>query len=190
MPDNEKHLDPSVNVREMLNVVVLHQDKLRDVEIRHVEELARLREKHTEDKFRDADVKYQIQFNAAKDAVSIASVAQEKAMAAALEGTKDAINKADVNTDKRFGSISEKIDGLASTLSKNSGAQGIYVTHMDLQQSLDKLQSNIELSLKPLLAFMNSQGGTSKGRSDMAGWIVGGIATLISIGSFIAMLLK
>src|ERR1035437_1142814 len=105
--------DPSFNVRGLLEEVVKRQDDLREGEFHRIDEKIAL-----------IDTKVQTQFNSAKEAVGIASVAQEKAMAAALEGTKDAINKADVNTDKRFDSLSEKIDGIAQTMSKNSGQSG------------------------------------------------------------------
>jgi len=101
---------PSFNVREMLDVSVVHQRELRESETRRVDELAILREKHIADKFRDENEKYQIQFSAAKEALGIALVAQEKSTAQALDGTKEAIVKNDANTDKRFDLLSEKID--------------------------------------------------------------------------------
>ncbi len=94
--------------------------------------------------------------------------AQEKAVAAALEGTREAINKADITTDKRFDLLSEKIDNVVTVISKSSGERQIYVTHTDLQVSLDRLQANIESTLRPVVAFMNSSVGKSSGLS--AGW--------------------
>jgi len=175
---------PSFNVREMLDVSVVHQRELRESETRRVDELAILREKHIADKFRDENEKYQIQFSAAKEALGIALVAQEKSTAQALDGTKEAIVKNDANTDKRFDLLSEKIDSIASTISKNTGAQGIYVTHTDLNTAMDKLQTSIESTLRPVVNFMNAQGGRSSGQQNMFGWIVAGIATLISIAVF------
>lgn len=140
--------------------------------------------KRIDDKFKESDIKYQIQFSAAKEALGIALIAQEKGTAAALEGTKEAINKADVATDKRFSLLSEKIDGVVETISKNTGAQGIYVTHTDLAVALDKLQVSIESTLRPVVNFMNSQSGRSSGFNSGWGYLVGGvglIATLISI---------
>ena len=146
IPINGK--DPTFNVRELVSLEVSRIDDLRDAEIKRVDE-----------KFKDNDTKSQIQFLAAKDALGIALIAQEKAVAAALEGTKEAINKADITTDKRFDLLSEKIDAIANTMSKNTGAQGIYVTHDDLTTSIEKLQDYMEHTLQPVVAFMNSQQG-------------------------------
>lgn len=154
-------------------------------EIKRLDDLREADIKRVDTKFEDADTKYQIQFSAAKEALGIALVAQEKSTAQALDGTKEAIIKNDANTDKRFDLLSEKIDSIASTMSKNTGAQGIYVTHSDLQQSLDRLQTNIELTLKPVVAFMNSNQGKSAGLN--AGWmyLIGGISI---IGMIISIL--
>lgn len=115
--------------------------------------------KHIDDRFKDVDVKYQIQFTAAEKAIGIASTAQEKLVAQALDGTKEAINKADVATDKRFELLSEKITEVSDKLNLNAGQQGVYVTHVDLTNSLDKLQTNLESTLRPLITFMNNQQG-------------------------------
>ena len=132
---------------------------LRDAETKRIDE----KFIDVNDKFAAVDVKYQIQFNAAEKAVGIASTAQEKLVAQALDGTKEAINKADVATDKRFSLLSEKIDGVVETISKNTGAQGIYVTHTDLNIAMEKLTLSIEATLRPVVAFMNSQTGQQKG---------------------------
>ena len=141
-------LDPSINVKTMIAESIERLDDLRKVEVKRIDE-----------RIDASDDKYQVQFNSAKDAVSIALIAQEKAVAAALEGTKEAINKADITTDKRFDLLSEKIDAIANTMSKNTGAQGIYVTHDDLTTSIEKLQDYMEHTLQPVVAFMNSQQG-------------------------------
>lgn len=175
--------DPSFNVREMLEASVNRQDNLRESETHRLDhDVQRL-----DDKFKDSDVKYQIQFNAAKEALGIALIAQEKGTAAALEGTKEAINKADVATDKRFSLLSEKIDGVVETINKNTGSQGIYVTYTDLSAALDKLQTNIENSLKPVIAFMNSQQGRATGSSSS----YASVATIIGISiAVITLLIK
>jgi len=49
---------------------------------------------------------------------------------------------------------------------------------------MDKLQTSIESTLRPVVNFMNAQGGRSSGQQNMFGWIVAGIATLISIAVF------
>ena len=169
----EKNNNNDTVVKNMVKEAVIRLDDIREIETKRIE-----------DKFKDIDTKYQIQFTAAEKAIAIASTAQEKLVAQALDGTKEAINKADIATDKRFELLSEKINGLSDTLNKNAGAQGIYVTHTDLQQSLDRLQTNIEVTLKPVVAFMNSAQGSGKGRQDMFGWIVAGITIIVSIFLF------
>lgn len=147
-----KQIDPTFNVRELI-----------ELSIKRIDNLAELREKHAEEKFHDKDVQYQLQFNSAKEAVSIALIAQEKAVAAALEGTKEAINKADINTDKRFSLLSEKIDGITTTMNKSTGERGIYVTHSDLSIEMEKLRASFEAMLRPVVTFMNNQTGQQKG---------------------------
>lgn len=185
MPENDqKIIDPTVNVSELVERSIVRLDDLRRIEV-----------KRLDDKIEAADVKYQVQFTSSKEAAAQrfeaqqlalkdALIAQEKAVAAALEGTKEAINKADVATDKRFGLLSEKIDAVIETTSKNTGAQGIYVTHSDLNIAMEKLQSSIEVTLRPVVNYMNSSQGKSKGLN--AGWIyflgcVSLISTLLSI---------
>ena len=168
-----REIDPTKNVIELV-----------EASIKRLDDLAELREKYIYEKIKDADVKYQIQFTAAKEAVAIASTAQEKLVAQALDGTKEAINKADINTEKRNSLLSEKIDGVIGTINKTSGERGIYVTHTDLNIAMDKLQAGIEATLRPVVTFMNSQTGRSGGLH--AGWVylLGGvslISTLIAI---------
>lgn len=163
--------------------------------IKRIDEVSELKWKYINEKIQDRDTKYQIQFTAAEKAIAIASTAQEKLVAQALDGTKEAINKADVATDKRFELLSEKINGLSDILNKNAGAQGIYVTHSDLGIVVEKIQTSFESALKPLVlqvnnitAAQNNQQGKSSGLN--AGWayLLGGISlisTLIAI--FVAL---
>lgn len=183
--------DPTVNVKSIVKESITRLDDLRNAEIKRIDrsievEIGRVNDKFNdiEKKFDDVDVKYQIQFNAAKEALGIALIAQEKAVAAALDSTKEAIGKAEIATDKRFDLLSEKIDGVNEILNKNTGAQGIYVTHSDLQISLDKLQTNIEATLRPVITFMNNSQGQQKGAS--TSWqtvvtIIGACGALIAI---------
>lgn len=136
--------------------------------------------KDVDEKFRDNDIKYQIQFNAAKEALGIALIAQEKAVAAALDSTKEAIGKAEIATDKRFDLLSEKIDGVSETLNKNTGAQGVYVTHVDLSAEMEKLRTSFETMLNPVITFMNNSTGQKTGVSNSWGLVLS-IAGLISI---------
>lgn len=123
-------------------------------------------------------------FDAQQLALKDALIAQEKAVSAALDNTREAINKADTATDKRFDLMSEKIDGVIEILNRNAGAQGIYVTHTDLNNGLSKLQTSLEETLKPLVTFMNSQQGKSSGMNNLWGLIVGGIFLFIAVVGF------
>lgn len=169
----EKLIDPTKNVVELV-----------EASIKRLDDLAEAKEKYFFEKIKDRDTQYQLQFASAKEAVGIALVAQEKAVAAALEGTREAINKADINTDKRFSLLSEKIDGITTTMNKSTGEREIYVTHDDLHSEMEKLRVSFETMLRPVITFMNSAQGTGKGREDMYGWIVGGVMFLIAVASF------
>lgn len=152
--------------------------KCADIEVKRLDAEVR----RFDEKIKDGDVKYQIQFNAAKEALGIALIAQEKAVAAALDAAKEATGKAEIAMAKQFDLLSEKIDGVSETLNKNTGATGLYVTQTDLSIALDKLSTSIEITLKPVVAFMeNSKGGQK--RTDMD-WtqlgIIGGIAIALA----------
>lgn len=169
--------DPTVNVREMIEDSSNRLDDLRKVEIRRIDE-----------KIDATDVKYQIQFDAAKDAVNTAFIAQEKAISAALIGTKEAITKSDTTTDKRFDLLSEKIDGVIESINKSSGAQGIYVTHTDLSVEMEKLRTSFETMLRPVITFMNAQTGRSDGFNQGWLYLVGGagiVSVIITLGVFL-----
>jgi vacuolar-type H+-ATPase subunit I/STV1 len=174
--------DPSINVKNIVEESVTRLDDLRKAEIRRVDEKINLN-----------DIKYQIQFADSKEAVT-----------AALTATKEAINKADQANEKRFdavnefrstlsdqqtklmtrteyesahGAITEKIDGVTDRINRTEGASGVYVTHNDLTIALDKLQQNIEITLRPVVTFMNNQTGKTEGVS--SSWAI--IATIIGI---------
>jgi hypothetical protein len=169
-----KLTDPTSNVRELV-----------DASIKRLDDLAEARSKYTDEKIHDKDTQYQLQFGSAKEAVGIALIAQEKAVAAALEGTKEAINKADINTDKRFSLLSEKIDGITDTMNKSSGERGIYVTHSDLSIEMEKLRISFETMLRPVVTFMNSQTGGAEKETHIMSYMVSAIgitSTVILLG--------
>ncbi len=157
---------------------VIRLDALREAET-----------KRFDGKFVDSDVKYQIQFNAAKEALGIALIAQEKAAANDRDSTKEAINKAEIATDKRFDLLSEKIDGVSRTTSENTGLSTAYVTHTDLNDAFDKFRNDIESVLKPVTDFMSSQQGQQKGTSSSLTTMFAVVATVVSVGLFIMKLL-
>lgn len=162
----------------ILNEEVNRLDALREAEIKRID-----------NKFIDSDVKYQIQFNAAKEALGIALIAQEKAAANDRDSTKEAINKAETATDKRFDLISEKIDGVVRTTSINSGLSTAYVTHTDLNNAFDKFRGDLEPTLKQISDFMNNQQGKQQGSNSNMTTMFAIVATVVSVGLFIMKLL-
>lgn len=167
----EKEPNQNEGTHGILNERIIRFNDLREADVKRLDE-----------KFRDYDIKYQIQFSAAKEALGIALIAQEKGTAAALDGTSKAIDKADIATDKRFSLLSEKIDGVVEAISKNSGQQGIYVTHGDLSTEMEKLRNSFESMLQPVVTFMNNQTGQQKG-------ISGSWTTLISTVGLVSALI-
>lgn len=176
MTDNPPE-DPTKNVRDILEAAIARIDDLRKAEVNRIDEKIEL-----------IDIKVQTQFTSAKEAVNTAFEAQEKAIGAALVGTREAINKSDATTDKRFDLLSEKIDGIAETISKNTGAQGIYVTHSDLSIEMEKLRTSFESMLRPVINFMNSSQGQQKGVSSSWGVLLGAVGLISTIiGIFMIM---
>ena len=158
-----------------------HQDITES--FKRIDYLRESETKRIDEKIRDSDTKYQIQFSAAEKALGIALTAQEKQVAAALEGTKEAIVKNDANTDKRFDLLSEKIDGIANTISKTSGERVIYVTHNDLAVFGEKLQASFEDALKPLISQVNSLTAAQSNQQGRSSGLSTGWATLLgSVG--------
>lgn len=178
--------DPTINVRSLVHEATEYLDDLQKVEVKRVDEKIL----SLDDKIDERDDKYQVQFNAAKDAVSIALIAQEKAVAAALDATKEAIGKAEIATDKRFDLLSEKIDGVNDTLNKNAGAQGIYVTHTDLSAEMEKLRTSFEGMLRPVITFMNNSTGKSAGLN--AGWVylLGGLTFISTVMAIVVTIIN
>lgn len=181
MPENKPTIDPTFNVKELVDTSIRRLDDIRQIEVNRIT-----------DRIDANDVKYQMQFNAAKDNVSIALIAQEKAVAAALDAAKEATSKSEISMDKRFDLLSKKIDELMEIINKNTGAQGIYVTHNDLNNSFDKFRIDIETMLRPVITkveqlstVQNTNTGKGEGMTRMYGWIVGGVLFLITIASFI-----
>ena len=150
------------------------------------------------------DEKYQIQFSDSKEAVVTALSTTKEAMSKAEMVTKEAINKAEQANEKRFDTVAEsittlsnqqtkflarteyesahsalaeKIDGVNDRINRNEGASGVYVTQTDLNTAIDRLQTSIESSLRPVVNFMNSQQGQQKGAG--SSWAI--IVTVVSL---------
>ena len=157
--NRKDHADPTTNVRELIDLEKGRTDDLRKIEVKRIDGRIEYLKEYFDLRVTDTVLASNQRFEAQQLALKDALISQEKAVAAALEGTKEAINKADATTDKRFDLLSEKIDGVVETISKNVGEQGVYVTHTDLSVAMDKLQTNIEATLRPVVTFMNSQIG-------------------------------
>lgn len=162
--------DPTLNVREMIKEATESLNNLQKSEVRRINDMSDMRERHFHEEIANKDIQYQIQFTSAKEAV-----------AAALGGTRDAINKADINTDKRFSLLSEKIDGITNTMNKTSGERGIYVTHSDLSSEMEKLRTSFESMLRPVVTFMNSTTGEKEEVKSVWGYVVGAVGLTSTI---------
>ena len=147
---------------------------------------------YTDTRFESVILNASQRFDAQQLALKDALLAQEKGTSLALVNTEKAIDKAAGNTDKRFDELSEKISTAIDTINKSTGAQGIYVTHTDLNMFGDKMQTSFENVLKPLIAQVNTltnaqnnQQGRSSGFSASWGIILGAVgltSTVILLG--------
>lgn len=182
--------DPTLNVRELIKESSDRLDDLRTTEVKRIDE-----------KINTNDDKYQIQFSDSKEAVT-----------AALTATKEAINKADQANEKRFDAVDEfrstlsdqqaklltrteyesnhkslieKINGVENRINRTEGASNVYVTQNDLTNAMDKLQTSIEATLRPVVQFMNASVGRSSGANSLWGYIVGVISLFIAIALFL-----
>lgn len=175
-------LDPSINVKSMIEESTQRLDDLRKVEVKRIDE-----------KIDANDEKYQIQFNDAKEAINKADQANEKRF--------DSVNEfrntlADQQTklltrteyESAHKALAEKIDGVTDRINRTEGASGVYVTQNDLNSALNKLQTNIETTLQPVVAFMNSQTGKTNGLVQQWVYVVGFfgiISTIITLVIFL-----
>lgn len=162
--------DPTLNVREMIKEANDRLDDLQKSEVKRIDDISDIRERHFHEEINNKDIQYQLQFNSAKEAV-----------AAALDGTKEAINKADLNTDKRFSLLSEKIDGITSTMNKSTGERGIYVTHETLSMEMEKLRTSFEVMLRPVVNFMQANQGGKEEVKSVWGYVVGAVGLTSTI---------
>lgn len=178
--------DPSPNVREMISEAVNRVDDLHAAEIRRVNDRFTDRKDYFDLRITDTVAAANQRFDAQQLALKDALIAQEKSTANALEGTKEAINKADINTDKRFQLLSEKIDGITDTMNKNTGERGVYVTHSDLTSEMEKLRVSFSAMLQPVVNFMNSQTGQSKGQDKIWAYVIAAAGILIAIVTYIS----
>jgi hypothetical protein len=177
MKDEASHQDIAEAIKRI--------DALREVESKHIDEKFRDTKEYFVLSIADTVLASNQRFEAQQLALKDALIAQEKAVAAALAGTKEAIIKNDANTDKRFDLLSEKIDSIADTINKSTGAQGIYVTHSDLSTEMEKLRISFEGMLRPVVSFMNSAQGGKAGVSSAWGYVVGSVglvSTVILLG--------
>ena len=180
---NEKG-DPTANVRNIVEDAVQRLDDLRKVEVKRIDEKIGANKEYFDLRVTDTVLASNQRFEAQQLALKDALISQEKAVAAALEGTKEAITKADATTDKRFDLLSEKIDGVVETISKNVGERGVYVTHTDLANEMEKLRNSFEVMIRPVVNFMNSQTGQQKGSDDNWGrlaLIIGATGVIVGI---------
>lgn len=102
-------------------------------------------------------------------------IAQEKAVVAALQAAKEAVNKAETATEKRFEGVNEfrsSLSDLTATMMPRSESTARWSA---LADRVNKLESNMDLIH-----------GRGKGLSDTWGYVVGAIG---AIGAVVAIIL-
>lgn len=175
MENKLKDLDPTVNVKELVALQVERLDDLRNNEV-----------KRLEDKIDNNDKKYQIEFNAAKEAVTKSETATDKrfdAIAITTRNLEDSQSKLITRNEyiSAHQGLIDKVDSVIDRINRTEGASGIFVTQTDLNTSIEKLNTSIQATLKPVVDFMNSEQGRNRGISSVWGVILGTAGFLAAI---------
>lgn len=131
------------------------------------------------------DKRYIESFSSSEKAVATAFVASEKATAAAFSASEKAIRDALAAVEKSTAAAfvaAEKAVALAEANAERWREDAKLWRATVTERERDLATKTEFISLKERLD-LNAGSGT--GKKDMMGWIVGGIATLIAIASFV-----
>jgi vacuolar-type H+-ATPase subunit H len=116
---------------------------------------------------RDADIRFDAERDRRNTEVS---QEREKALKIKEEADKAALGLArEIQTYK-----DEKANELRSQIERE---RGTYVTQSDLKGAVEK----IDATMAPVVSYVASQQGGSKGMRDMYGWIFGAVMLLIAV---------
>lgn len=116
----------------------------------------------------DHDKQYQQRFEA-----------QEKALTAALTSAKEAVDKANIASEKRFDSVNEFRNTLADQQRTLLPRTEYSVQHQSLADSIAQLSSRLDL----IVQRQYQQIGQSEAAARLWGFAVGGIGILVAIAA-------
>ena len=125
-------------------------------------------------------------FDAQQEAVSTAMTAAEKAVSAAMAAAEKAVTKAEVAAEKRFEAVNE----FRQTLSDQQGTfltrTEYSVQHASLGEKIDAMVQRTAASEKAI-GEIRERGA---GRIDIWGILLGGVATLVSVGTLALLMVR
>lgn len=122
----------------------------------------------------DQDTRWSQLAEAQATAVQAALVAQEKAVQAALAAADKAVAKAEEGATAWRVSANEWRGAM-------SDRERTFITRTEYDQGMKAMTEKVEM----LRQFADVATGQQHGRSDMAGWIVGGVMFLIAVVGFV-----
>lgn len=136
---------------------------------------------HFEALLKETDLRYQQRFDAQQKALEAALLAQEKAVQTAMIAAEKAVAKAEVAAEKRFDSNNEFREQLRDQA-------GTLMPRAEAENRIASLGEKIE-DLKALILQIQGQAlevqGRSTGRSDVWGYLVGGVGIITAIVAII-----
>lgn len=155
---NNKELDPTHNVRQMIADAVNRLDDLRESESKRFNEQLALR------------AEYSVQL----------AVAEAKRIDAIRAVDVNAVSVANERATAQAAVLANQVAASAETLRSLVAA-----TAATVAQQLAQVSSGIADRLSALEKSQYEGMGSKGGIKDFAGWIIGGIMALIAIGSFV-----
>lgn len=141
-------------------------------------------------RFTDADLRYQQRFDAQTKALDAALAAQKEAVQTALAAAEKATTKAEVASDKRFDSVNEfrqTLTDQALTFMPRAEAEARLGS---LAEKVDDLKSVVHAGLSDLNTKLAAASGRGSGLQ--AGWayLLGGVGLLVTIINLLSLWAK
>ena len=202
-------IDPTENVKDIINAAVQRLDDLRtesidtrDREITHVKDLMGLRASYTEKLLdQQAENIERLQIAEAKridairavdvNAVSVASeraAAQANVLANQVTTTADTLRALVVATAaQQAQSLSQLITPLTDRIAslEKSAYEGVGKGRVQ-----DPMMAELLIEMKQVRSNASTSSGSGEGMTKMIGWVVGGMMFLIALATFIVPHLK
>lgn len=208
-----QYLDPTSNVKDLIKMSKIHNDEIRQlntdrlddlrrIETQRVNERLNLQEKHARelankessrlDSIRQVDVLNQaVAAKSASDAIGV--------LATITTTNADNIRNTLATT---AAANAKQVTDLASTIAVQSAAttdaMAKRIAALELSSAegigkgrvLDPQLDELLREMKILNLSKSSNTGEVKGRTDMIGWIVGGVMFVITVATFVLLYLK